>query len=212
MKALPIINAAPQDMQTLVTALMGMYQLNQKVSGNDTDPVCVLLDMDLYKRAFKLAHLHPDEYGGKWILFPGQFHVALCALRCLGRTIEGSGIEDMWVEADIYGVPVVSQIRNGSHYSRAVKCHQITLQAFSDLWFEAFFADHPEILRDLKEVCVACQTNLDVKQCHEIMVQKLQQLGILNLMDEFDTKAQHLPNVQVGLYVHEASRKPPAVP
>lgn len=192
-KALPIINAPPQDMQTLVTALMGLYQLNQKVSGNNTDPVCVWLDMDLYKRAFKLAYLHPNEYGGKWILFPGQFHVALCALRCLGRTIEGSGIEDMWVEADIYGVPVVSQILNGSHYSRAIKCHQITLQAFSDLWFEAFFANHPEILRDLKDVCAACQINHDVKQCHEIMVQKLEQLDILNLMDEFDTKHNTYP-------------------
>ena len=196
-KTLPIINASPQDLQTLVTALKGLHQLNQKVSGNNTDPVCVWLDMDLHRRAFKLAHLHPDEYGDKWILFPGQFHVALCVLSCLGRTIEGSGIEDMWVEADIYGVPVVSQILNGNHYSHAIKCHQITLQAFSDLWFDAFFADHPEILRDLKEVCAnllsACQTNHNVKQCHEIMVQKLEQLDILNLMDEFDAKHNTYP-------------------
>ena len=50
----------------------------------------VNLDMDLYKRVIKLEYLD-ERYSGKWFLIPSGFHIAICALRCLGRTIEHSG-------------------------------------------------------------------------------------------------------------------------
>ncbi|KAL5006672.1 hypothetical protein ScPMuIL_015478 [Solemya velum] len=144
--ALPLINAPPQDWDTLVTALAGLNKLNQMV-GNDNlpQPVCAWLDMDLYKSAFKLAYLQQDAYADKWILSPGQIHIALCALRCLGKTVEGSGLDELWVERGLYDTAVVSQILSGNHFSLAFRCHQITLHVFSDLHFEAFFGEHPEI-------------------------------------------------------------------
>lgn len=201
--ALPLINAPPQDWQTLVTSLVGLHKLNQMVVGdNDAQPVCVWLDMDLYKRAFKLAFLQPDNYAGKWILFPGQFHIAICALRCLGRTVEGSGLEEIWVEAEMYGTAVVSQILNGNHYSRAVRCHQITLQAFSDLWFEAFFEEHVEIYSAIKDAAVilskACQAHHDIGRCQRELVQKLEELNLSQLMDDFDLKHQQYPMYKWG--------------
>ena len=54
--------------------------------------VMVTLDMDLYKRALKLEYLD-EQFTGKWMLGPGGFHIVLCALRCLGRTFENSGID-----------------------------------------------------------------------------------------------------------------------
>ena len=86
---MPLINAPLQDWQTLVTSLMNIYQLNTQIVVDETiQPPCVFLDMDLYKRVFKLPYLQPDKYKNKWIESPGQFHIALCALRCLGKTVE----------------------------------------------------------------------------------------------------------------------------
>lgn len=207
--ALPLINAPPQDWDTLVTALVGLNKLNQMVVGdNRPQPVCVWLDMDLYKRAFKLAYLQPDTYADKWILSPGQFHIELCALRCLGKTVEGSGLDELWVESGLYGTAVVSQILSGNHFSRAVRCHQITLQVFSDLYFEAFFEEHPEIYPAMKDAAVilsnACKTHSDIGKCQHALVQKIQELELPKLMRDFDSKCQKYPMFRwVRMYMQQ---------
>ena len=92
--ALPIINSSASDWKTLVTVLENLYDLN-KIACPDSGKAKVTFDMDLYKRALKLEHIDPQHYGGKWWLAPGPFHTSKCAVRCLGKTIEKSGINDL---------------------------------------------------------------------------------------------------------------------
>ena len=124
---LPIINAAAHEWSTLVTALDQLTRLNELVSGPGHKLVATL-DMDLRKRALKLEHLDP-QFKNKWVLCPDAFHTLPCALQCLGRTIEGSGLVEAWQEADMYSSVTVTQIFNGNHHNRASEAHQITLQA-----------------------------------------------------------------------------------
>ena len=146
--ALPLIdktiNAADTEWPTLVNALDQLTRLNTAVTvANST--LVVTLDMDLYKRVAKLEHLHP-ELKDKWVFSSGGFHTVICALRCLGRTIEGSGLDDAWQEADMYSSVMVSHILNGNHYNRAIESHRVTLQALFDLWLEKFLEDLPSKL------------------------------------------------------------------
>jgi hypothetical protein len=55
-----------------------------------------------------------------------SFPYAVCALRCLGKTIEGSGIDEAWVEVEVYSSVTVDQIINGNHYRRALEAHEVT--------------------------------------------------------------------------------------
>ena len=88
-----------------------------KIACPDTQTkVMATFDMDLYKRPLKLEYID-DQYKGKWWLMPGAFHNSLCAIRCLGRTIEGSGIHDLWIKSGLYSEIVTNQVINGSHYS-----------------------------------------------------------------------------------------------
>ena len=86
----------------------------------------------------------------------------LCALKCLGKTVEGSGLKDCWNEAELYSYTVVTKIINRQHYNWAIKCYQVTLQALSDLWWDAFFTEHPDVYIDLKysiqNLSNACKT------------------------------------------------------
>ena len=107
------------------------------------------MGMDLYKRALKLEYLAP-QYKNKWVLCPGAFHTVICVLRCLGKTVEGSGIDEAWQEADLYGSVTVTQIINGNHHNRAVHAHQVTLQVLFDLWLGAFLDDHPAVRDSLR--------------------------------------------------------------
>ncbi|KAH3842223.1 hypothetical protein DPMN_115719 [Dreissena polymorpha] len=95
--------------------------------------------MDLYKRACKLEYIDPQHYGGKWWLAPGPFHTSLCVVLCLGKTIENSGIDDLWVKSGLYSDVVCNQIINRSHNNRAMEAHETTLQVLTDLWLSAFF-------------------------------------------------------------------------
>ena len=101
--AMPLINYPAHEWKTLTTSLMQLHKLNTLVTGPESRrPLCVWMDMDLYKRALKLQYLQPELYKDKWIESPGQFHIVLCALRRLGQTIEGSGLDDALVDSDIY--------------------------------------------------------------------------------------------------------------
>ena len=79
----------------------GIYRLNKLACPDSTDPVLMTYDMDLYKRAVKLEFLD-DEYKGKWWLVPGAFHTSLCGIRCLEKTIENSGLPQVWFDAKLY--------------------------------------------------------------------------------------------------------------
>ena len=96
--ALPIINSVAHEWPTIVTALDQLTKLNEIVTGNDDSRLVAKLDMDLYKRALKLQYLDP-QYNNKWVLCPGAFHTVLCATRCLGKAIKGSGLDEAWQEA-----------------------------------------------------------------------------------------------------------------
>ena len=119
------------------------------------------MDMDLYKRALKLEYLE-RQYKNKWVLCLGAFHTVLCALRCLGKTIEGSGIDEAWQESNLYGSVTVTQSINGNHHNRAVQTHQVTLQVLFDLWLGAFLDDHPAVRDSLRsaaeELTDTCRT------------------------------------------------------
>ena len=112
--AWPIINAPAHECDTLVTALSELR--NVSLAADPHHKPIITLDMDLYKRALKMECL-VDRYKDMWILAPGAFHISLCNLRCLGRTVDGSsGLEDIWVAAEVYSSVTVSQILNGKHY------------------------------------------------------------------------------------------------
>jgi len=84
--SLPIINAPAHEWTTLVTSLDQLCKLNELVCGSDRK-LTVTFDMDLYKRVLKLPYLD-SRYADSWVVCPEAFHTELCALRCLGKTIE----------------------------------------------------------------------------------------------------------------------------
>src|SRR6218665_1836511 len=151
------------------------------------------VDGDLYKKAIKLEYLEP-QYKNRWVLCPGAFHTAMCALRCLGRTIEGSGLEDAWQEADMYSRVTVQQIINGNHFNRALQAHLITLQALFDLWLTVFMEDNPAIHDSMqsaaKNLADACSKNQDVHTAHQEFLMKLESLNLEKQLQQYD--AMHI--------------------
>ncbi|KAK2159291.1 hypothetical protein LSH36_155g05018 [Paralvinella palmiformis] len=154
--------------------------------------------MDVYNRVVKLEYLHP-EVKNKWVFSQGGFHTEICTLRCLGWTIEGSGLGDAWQEVDLYSSVTVSQILNGNHYNRTI-AHQLTLQASFDLQLDTFLEDHPVVydtlVASVKQLTEACRDKTGVAESHQAFLMDIESLNIEKQLQEFDVSHKTDPMFQ----------------
>lgn len=88
----------------------------------------ITLDGDLYGRAVKIRN-----YKSQYIIRLGSLHTVIAALKCLGKYIEGSGIDVAWEIPEMYGSATVSQVIEGRHIYRGIQAHTITLIALFHL-------------------------------------------------------------------------------
>lgn len=99
----------------------------------------------------------PDNFKD---LFPmlGTFHMAKILLRCAGRYIAGSGIDDALIEGQVFGKKTMNSVLSGGHYVRSFKGMLIIAEALYSLVWQAFWArrthDHVSIRRaiELKDI------------------------------------------------------------
>ena len=59
-------------------------------------------------------------------------------LKCIGKYIEESGLDRLFVEAGLYGVSTLSQILNGKHMKRAMEAHLTMYLALYCVYLRAF--------------------------------------------------------------------------
>ena len=195
--SLPIINAPAIEWRTLITALENMYKLNKLVCADSPShtKVLVTMDMDLYKKALKLEHLN-EIYSEKWMLSPGGFHIVIFALRCLGRTIEHSEIDESW-NRSLYSSTTVAQMINGNHYNRAIQAHEITLEVLFNLWISAFFKEKPavyEVLTNvLSELIESCISKMNVNIAHQNIMKVIEEINLEKQLYDFDKAHNDFP-------------------
>ena len=84
---------------------------------------------------------------------PGELHIVFWALACIGDYIEGSGLDEAWVEAEMYSATTVSnQILKGKHLYRNLECHFVTVISVYTLYFKNYLSEEDHLLvRDLAE-------------------------------------------------------------
>ena len=140
---LPLLYAPAHEWSTLITVLKQAQHISCHTTGVNSKAV-VTLDMQLYEKAKKLQ-LHREDCKDKWVLRVGELHTVMAALRTIGTAIEGSGLDDCWVESDLYGPATVRQILECGHMKRSLTAHMISLQALFALYKEEFFTHNPEL-------------------------------------------------------------------
>ena len=102
------------------------------------------------------------------ILRPGELHIVMAQLRCIGAYIENTGFELCWTEADIYGPATVKQILDGKHVKRGLEAHIITLHALEMLYQEALFKENETLAAKVDRSCENGSVE-DVQQAQSYM-------------------------------------------
>ena len=196
----PLVAAPAHEWQTLLTVLKLAQGINTKVVGPDRKTV-VSLDMGLYKPAKQLQMARDDlEHV---ILRPGELHIVMAQLRCIGAYIENSGLDFSLVEAGLYGPLAVRQIIEGKHVKRGVEAHLITLQALFRLYQEAFVVEYPALFQQLAvladEISCAFANNSCIQEANQKMVQAIKSLEVMAKMNRFNLKNNQQPLKHVML-------------
>ena len=116
-----------------------LQAMNQHIRGPGK-AVVVTVDMGLY-RPMKQLQMTLSE--NDWILLPGDLHIIMTMLRCIGDFIDMTGIPELWIESGAYGETTVKHLLKGKPLRRSFRAHVTTLHAFHSLLFEQFFQLHP---------------------------------------------------------------------
>ena len=133
----------------------------------------VTLDLQLYDMAMKLW-MEREDIKKQFLFRPGELHIVFWSLAALGKYVEGSGIDQAWVEAGLYSPTTVTQILNGKHVYRAIEAHTVTLLALYSLYFRNFLQLQPDEEVFLKETSASLgeayqeDINLDPESRHNL--------------------------------------------
>ena len=74
----------------------------------------------------------------------GAFQLACIFMNVIWKRFQDGGLRDMLTESEVMGVGAAQQVLNGKHYNRAVRCHQLVLDALMRLRMKAFMDSLPE--------------------------------------------------------------------
>lgn len=186
----PLIRHSPTSWPGLYTALKRAQNISALVVG-EGKPTVITLDLQLYEKAQKL--MSKEDMTGKFVLRIGELHTVFSALKAIGRYIECSGIDQLWVEAGMYSPTTVRQIIEGKHLYRAMEAHMVTLITLYSLLIPALwdsgFDGKPEIEKAASDVNVSAkniQEPFQIKEAHVKMVAAIEQVGLLTNLNHID--------------------------
>ena len=83
-------------------------------------------------KAYPLIWNNPLRYQ-KHIVMIGSFHVICAYLKMLGKKMNGTGLDDIFVEAGLITPGSLQGVISGKNYSRAMACHKTMLEALERL-------------------------------------------------------------------------------
>ena len=140
------------DYSTVYTALLNFLKIAKQLKQSCLPVFC---DKGVFRIVIDIYLKNPKKFESL-IPMMGGFHMAKCAQRCIGNYIQGTGLEDVFVEAGVMGVKVVESFLAGTHYVRSFRGIQILSQAIEIVKWKAFWklqdkSEFEEALEVLKE-------------------------------------------------------------
>ena len=111
---LRIINANPNDMQTIYTTIM------RAIKGTHVSPAIITFDLPLFIKASQIVKEQKLEV----VVRLGGFHFLKSFLGCIGYIMEDSGLAEAL--SVVYGPNTVKHILKGAAYSKALRAHFLT--------------------------------------------------------------------------------------
>ena len=119
------------------------------------------MDLQLYNKCLQLKA--NEDIANSFIFRLGELHTVFAILKVIGKYIDNSGLDQLFVEADVYGPVTKGQIIDGKHVKRAVEAHIMLYLALSHFYFEKAINSDSSLVKPFKEIEHLEGVN---KECH----------------------------------------------
>ena len=193
---IPLYPAPPTDWTNLYAAL----QICQNIS-TITYPAgktIISLDLQLYSKALQLQSR--KEVNCNFVFRPGELHIVFAFLHAIGIYIEGSGIDQVFVDANVYGCVTVEQIMKGTHMKRGMEAYTTLYLTFHKLYLKEFFNKFPHMEEKLSSLLSSYLGNFDESdtfghlRCnHDDVLNLITGIEIFEFFERFDGQLHHQP-------------------
>ena len=130
----PVINSPITDYKTVQQCLEYSESATREVG---QDYVITSFDLGVCMKAFPLIWNNPIRYQ-KHIVMIGSFHTVCAYLKMLGKKMNGTGLDDIFVEAGLITTGSLQGVLSGKNYSRSMLCHKTMLEALERLLMMEF--------------------------------------------------------------------------
>ena len=189
--SLPPVHGTPTDWSNLYSALMVANKLR---SNNTTqNKTIITLDLQLYSKCIQMQSR--DEIDRQFVFRMGELHIVFAFLKCIGKFIDNSRLDERFVESGIYGPQTLEQIKGGKHMKRSFEAYLTLFIALYELYLEKLASFYPEIenLRNASNQIAEKISNSrnsnrkEVKEGHEQMFHQIENVDLLSRQKSFDS-------------------------
>ena len=92
------------------------------------------------------------------ILRLGELHIAFAMIKALGRYIENSGLDRLFIETGIYGETTLGQIINNKHIKRCLEAHTSMYLSLFKIFFRHWSVEVGITRQDAERISVILAT------------------------------------------------------
>ena len=100
--------------------------------------VCCFEDMSKYYNI-------NNDINRNFIFRFGELHVVFAFLKVIGKYIENSGLDEIFIESNIYGPNTLNQILQGKHMNRAVEAYMLLYLTLYDPYINNLFENNTDL-------------------------------------------------------------------
>ena len=116
---LPFLPGTRTDWSNLYSALKICQGINVFV--NNEHKTIISMDLQLYNKCMQLKSR--KEVNSNFIFRLGELHTVFAFLKVIGKYISNSGLDQLFIETNIYGPTTMLQILNGKHMKRSIEMY-----------------------------------------------------------------------------------------
>ena len=142
-------------------------------------------DNGVYRIAKEIQLCQPDKFSNIFLGI-GGFHLEKVIIGCLGAYLETSGIQNIFVEHEIFGPGVVNTVMNGGNYVRGKRGISLLAESMEQLQITAFLQQYDiEMFGGMSEKITQLQSLMENPNENQERISELWKVCLVEL-DSFE--------------------------
>ena len=172
---LPPVDGNPTDFSNLYSALKVCQSIAASAENRKT---IVSMDLQLCAKSMRLKS--KDDINSDFIFRSGELHAVFAFLKVIGKYIENSGLDLVFIESGIYGPTTLNQILQGKHMKRSIEAYLCLYLALFKLYINHLFEQNKHVQDSVPPLVSSFARSFETKEKETIFEEYSRILQVIN--------------------------------